>query len=195
MRGIEALVLAAALATAAPAAADVLVGGRYAPSSHEFSIDMSSAADQTFHLGHTRASDQYVLVDFLFTPGASIHGMFAQRAIEWIKFGKPMDATPFDAAASDIVTAFLQSRFPSGNFAVDNRYKARTDSGQAYYVFDAKGRANEVPAKWRGIVIFFPGGIALVSEVHTENGEPLLADAGVTADEFVRWATTIRPEQ
>jgi len=192
-RRIASLGLAASLAAAVPAAADVLTGGRYAPSTHEFSIAMS-AADQKFHLDHERTSDQYLLVDFLFTPGASIHGMFAQRAIEWIRFGKPIDATPFDAAATDIVTSFLQGRFPNGNFAIGNRFKARMDSGQAYYVFDAKGTANDVPAKWRGVVLFFPGGIALVSQVRTDTGEALLTDSGITDDEFVRWATTIRPE-
>jgi hypothetical protein len=192
-RRIAGLVLAASLAAAVPAAADMLPGGRYAPSTHEFSIVLGSEADSAFHVAHEQASDQYVLVDFAFS--AATHAMFVQRTIEWIKFGKPMDATPFDVAATDLVNSFLKDRYPDGDFAVGNRYKARTDSGQAYYVFDAKGSANRRSATWRGVVIFFPSGIAIVGETDTDNAQDLLAKSGVTQDEFVRWATTIRPER
>jgi len=198
MKRMRRLLLATAIAAASfslPACADPLTDGRYLPKSGEFSIDMHENWEQTFHLSKDMSSANYVVADFLWRPGASYHGMFAARNIEWFTLAQSIDVLDSDTAAATLAGNYLSDRFPGGRFKIVDRRKARDEAARLYYVFHAKGIATDTPADWYGVVLVFDKAIGLVSQVSTANLQSLTSGDASDEATLVRWAMSLRPEK
>lgn len=166
--------------------------GRYTAPSGEFSIAMQTTMDKEFYPGPATGNADIVLVDFAYGM-AKAHSGFAQRSIEWLRLSAPVDPAAFDVRATDTVTGYLEGRFAGSKFAVTDRKKARNDAGQLVYSFAASGAINGTPTEWRGAVLFFDSGVALVSQLYTAVTKPLLDADGITDAELAQWAGTITP--
>jgi hypothetical protein len=179
---------------AAAAAADF----RYAPSSGEFSIDMSNPGDRGYKPGREQRSGHALLVDFWFGQG-QLHGGLVQRTIEWVPLDQPMTPEQRDPMVRQLVSDYLVQRFGS-KFALVDIVKHRDAEGRLVYLFVAKGEIDSLPSGWQGSVAVFDNAVALVSEVMSLNmlnsGLRNVPETdGVFDPELVRWAATLRPSR
>lgn len=190
------LIAGAAALMFAATAAYAVDAGRYAPPSGEFSIAMQTAPDLTFKVDSVQSNDSFTYVNMKFVPGVPMKGGYAERTIYWTPKVVPPVGSALDVAATDFVTGYLDDRFPRGKFEITTRSRGRTATGEAYFVFGAKGTHKEVPAMWQGVVFFYLGKASVVvSEVYTLNAKPIRDAAGVTDAGMLAWATSIKPEK
>lgn len=181
----------AVLLAASPASAK-MVDGRYVAPGGEFSIAMQATADKLFKLDKESGNGDLVVVDFQYAT-AQAHGGFAQRTVEWIKLAAPVDPAEFDAHAAATISGYLEGRFAGVAFTTTDRRKQRNESGQLVYTFAATGTVNGTPSAWHGALVFFGGGVALVSQLNTTATQPMLDADGITDAELALWASTVRP--
>jgi hypothetical protein len=183
----------AAILTLVSAARGDTIDGRFVAKSGSFSIDMHRMRDGAFHLSRESASSDVVIADFMYSPGATFHGLFAGRTIEWFNLSQPIAKEQCDQAAGDAVTGYLDGRLGRGKFQVTAKRKARTDDGQLYYVFSARGVLNDSPMDWRGVIVIFDSGIALVSQIAPVEVKKWGVEDAFDEAQFVSWAITVRP--
>ena len=183
--------LGIALLAAAPAEAK-MVDGRYVAPGGEFSIAMQATADKLFKLDKEGGNADLVLIDFQYAT-AQAHNGFAQRTVEWIKLAAPVDPAEYDAHAAATVSGYLEGRFSGVVFTTTDRRKQRNASGQLFYTFAATGTVNGTPSSWHGALLFFDGGVALVSQLNTTATQPMLDADGITDAELAAWASTLTP--
>jgi hypothetical protein len=165
---------------------------RYVSPSGAFSISLADSAGRSFHPGAETNNADMAIVDFPFTNSMGLE-LTWRRSVEWLKLDKPVDPAQYDQQATDAVAGYLEARF-DGKLVVADRGKFRDPDGRLVYAFAAKGEFNHLSAQWQGAVLFFPGGVALVSEVaalppdgHFE------AKNGVVSPPLIDWAETLRP--
>ena len=191
MRKLILFSVGVAMLAAMPASAK-MIDGRYVAPGSEFSIAMQATADQLFKLDKESGNADLVVVDFQYAR-AQEHSGFAQRTVEWIKLAAPVDPAQFDAHASQTVSGYLEGRFAGVAFTTTDRRKQRNASGQLIYSFAATGTVNGTHSAWHGALLFFDGGVALVSQLNTVATQPMLDADGITDAELASWASTVRP--
>lgn len=183
--------LGLALLAASPASAK-MVDGRYVAPGGEFSIAMQATADKLFKLDKEASNADIVLIDLQYARSDGLAD-FAQRTIEWIRLDAPVPDVELDRHAADTVTGYLEGRLTGDNFIVTDRRKQRNESGQLIYTFAATGTMNGTPSAWHGVLLFFGGGVALVSQLSTNATQPMLDADGITDAELASWASTVHP--
>ena len=192
MRKSALFAFGAVLLAALPASAK-MVDGRYVAPGGAFSIAMQATTDKLFKLDKEASNADIVLIDLQYARSDG-HANYAQRTIEWIRLDAPVPDVELDRHAADTVTGYLEGRLAGDNFIVTDRHKQRSESGQLIYSFAATGTVNGAPSAWHGALLFFGGGVALVSQLNTAATQPMLDADGVTDAELASWASTIRPE-
>src|SRR5262249_29374938 len=125
----------------------------YSAPNHQFHIDMGATAP-SWAVDKEMANDKDTFVLFKFTPAGGSGGATGERTIIWQQL--PDLIANSDAFAFNLATGFLGQRYPKGYFTIATKAKARSEDGQAYYVFTAKGIYKDVAAQWTGIVVYFP---------------------------------------
>jgi hypothetical protein len=186
------LALIGLLSFAPPALAGTIRGSRYYSDGGAYSIDMSRPTDRYFRQDKETSNGDSVVTQFIYAPGATIWNLTANRTIEWLRLAQPIALEQNDRAAQDLVDGYLAARYPDVKYTISARRKSRTENGQLYYVFDAKGRIGDNDMNWQFCVLPFDKAIALVAQ--TTNLRPgQLGDGTFDEAPFLRWATSIQP--
>jgi hypothetical protein len=164
---------------------------RYASPSGAFSISMENFWARGYSAGKEVVLPNALLTDF------SLHSvglaLIDQRCIEWVRTDEPITPALYEQRAGEAVDGYLEGRFGAGTFVVLGRGSIQSES-RPVLTFAARGRLNSWPADWQGVVVFFDGGIALVSQVVAQPTTYTPAPVnGITNQQLVDWALTLRP--
>jgi hypothetical protein len=189
----RALALAAALVLSGTAAYADATAQRYVAPGGAFSIALTDPAAPAFRRGRESMGDKMIFADFPFENSNGL-AMTSSRTVEWIKLDKPVDPAQFDGQAMALVEGYLEGRYGAGKYAVGGSGKFRAPDGHLVYVFAATTTLDEMPARWQGVVQFYDGGIALVSEIVPQHaGQHADSSSGIISQPAVDWALTLRP--
>ena len=192
MRALRPAIVAAALVLSAgvPFAADA---DRYVAPGGAFSIALTDSAAPVFRRGRESVSSGIILADFPFVNSAGLAAV-SSRAVEWIKLDQAIDPAQYDGQATAVVEGYLEGRYGAGKFSILGSGKFRSSDGRLVYVFAASTTLDEAPARWQGSVLFFDGGVALVSEIVPQPaGQKADPTRGIVSQPAVDWALTLKP--
>jgi hypothetical protein len=188
---LAAAAFAALISTAA--AEDAAPADRYVAPNGTFSIATLGGNGVAFHAKPPVVNGDFTIVDFPSLSSANLPLAWG-RTIEWIRLDKPIDPMQWDAQATGLVSGYLESRFGAARFPISDRGKFRDAKGRLVYAFAAKGELDQMPAQWQGVVMFFDGGVAMVSEVVSQPvGDAYAPKNGIQSQDLVNWALTLRP--
>jgi hypothetical protein len=164
--------------------------GRYYSPDSDFSIDVDSMYPPT----HEYLTEHVTLVEFSFTPQATIYGLVLERSVEWLKLDHAVPQERYEAAAQGIIEDNKAHRFQPPKFELKSA-QLLTDGPVPRYVFVAIGRLQGTRYAWHGVVLFYGDRAALASEIMAPvrdlSGERLDA---MLKSPFMRWALSLKEE-